>query len=950
MTKLHELAHLGQSIWLDFIRRSFITSGKMQELIDQGVRGVTSNPAIFEKAIAHSDDYDRQLQELVVAGKSVEDIYEALAMQDIASAADLFRPVYDESDGADGFVSLEVNPTLANNTMATLAEARRLYAALGRPNVMIKVPATPAGIPAIEQLISEGININVTLMFSMAHYEAVAEAYIAGLERLAARGGDVRKVGSVASFFVSRVDSKLDSKVQAAGAPELVGAIAIANTKLVYQRFKEIFSGERWQRLVDKGARVQRPLWASTSTKNPDFPDTLYVDTLIGAHTVNTLPPETLDAFLDHGVVAVTVEDDLDEARRQLARLAELGIDLHIAGEELQQEGVDKFVQPFEALLQTIAQKCADIRAEWQNISAALWEHRDAVDAALRRMERDRVIARIWEGDHTVWRPDPTEIANRLGWLRAPLDMLAQLENGDAPASAVSGPELEQPRAWSTVGSIYGLVDAVRGEGYTQALLLGMGGSSLAPEVFRKAFGVAEGYLDLAVLDSTDPAAVAAHERRLDLTKTLFIVSTKSGGTVETLSLFKYFYNRVREAVGAERVGAHFIAITDPGSSLETLAREHSFRHVFLNDPNIGGRYSALSHFGLVPAALIGVDLRLLLERAAAMARGCSRDLPGNDNPAAWLGAILAVLAQAGLDKATFIASPPIASFSDWAEQLIAESTGKDGTGILPVVAEPLGAPAVYGDDRLFFYLHLDNDDTYAAQVDLLERARRPVVQLHLHDAYDLGAQFFLWELAVAVAGHLLNIQPFDQPDVESAKVLARQMVAAFSESGTFPPETPLLTENGVSVFGNVQARSLGEALALFLNQAHPASYIGLQAYIAATPETDSLLEAIRARLRDKYRLATTVGYGPRYLHSTGQLHKGDGGSGLFIQITSVAAEDLPIPDAAGSPQAALTFGTLKLAQALGDREALLENGRRVLRLHLGTDVQDGLRALLEAL
>ena len=939
MTKLNELAHLGQSVWLDFIRRSFILSGELQALIDQGVRGITSNPTIFEKAIAHSDDYDRQLRELVAAGKSVEDIYEALVIQDIAAAADLFRPVYDKSGGGDGFVSLEVSPNLANNTLATMAEARRLFAALNRPNVMIKVPVTAEGVPAVEQLTSEGININITLMFSMAHYEAVAEAYIAGLEKLAASGGDLSTVNSVASFFVSRVDSLLDPQVEAAGAPELAGTIAIANTKLVYQRFTELFSGERWQRLADKGARVQRPLWASTSTKNPDFPDTLYVDTLIGPHTINTLPPATLEAFLDHGVVAVTVGDDLDEARQQLARLAQLGIDLHAAGEELQRDGVDKFKQSFASLLHTIGQKCADIRAEWQNVSATLWDQRAAVDAALRRMEHERVIARIWDGDYTVWRPDPTEISNRLGWLRTPADMLAELENGSAPA-----------HAWSTASSICELVDAVRGEGYTQALVLGMGGSSLAPDVFSRTFGAAESYLSLAVLDSTDPAAVAAHERALDLTKTLFIVSTKSGGTVETMSLFKYFYNRVSEAVGQERAGAHFVAITDAGSSLERLAAEYGFRQVFRNDPNIGGRYSALSHFGLLPAALLGVDIQRLLERAAAMAQGCARDLPGNDNPAAWLGAIMAALAQAGVDKATFIASPAVASFGDWAEQLIAESTGKDGTGIVPVVAEPPGAPGVYGDDRLFFYLHLDGDDTYEPQVALLEGARRPVVRIHLRDRYDLGAQFFLWELAVAVAGHLLNIQPFDQPNVESAKAIGRQMVAAFSESGTFPPETPTLAENGVAVYGSAPARSLGEALALFLNQAHPASYVAFQAYIAPTPENDALLEAVRTRLRDKYRLATTVGYGPRYLHSTGQLHKGDGGGGLFIQLTSDAAADLPIPDAAGAPQSSLSFGTLKLAQALGDREALLENGRRVLRLHLGTDVLGGLRALLAAL
>lgn len=355
MTKLHELADLGQAIWIDYIRRSFITSGELQSWIDKGLRGVTSNPAIFEKAIAHSDDYDEQIQTLL--DKDAESIYEALAVRDIEMATDAFRPVYDSTGGDDGYVSLEVNPHLAYDTKGTVEEARRYFAELDRPNLMIKVPATREGIPAVEQLISEGINVNITLMFSMDHYEAVADAYICGLERLAESGGDLSKVHSVASFFVSRVDGKIDAQLESMGNTDLQGKIAIANSKAVYRRFKEIFGDGRWQKLADKGAVVQRPLWASTSTKNPDYPDTLYVDTLIGKDTVNTLPPATLDAFLDHGTVALTVEDDMAAVDAQLAELDALGISLDQVTQDLQQEGVDKFSEPYDSLLQTIGEK-----------------------------------------------------------------------------------------------------------------------------------------------------------------------------------------------------------------------------------------------------------------------------------------------------------------------------------------------------------------------------------------------------------------------------------------------------------------------------------------------------------------------------------------------------------------------------------------------------------------
>jgi glucose-6-phosphate isomerase len=500
-------------------------------------------------------------------------------------------------------------------------------------------------------------------------------------------------------------------------------------------------------------------------------------------------------------------------------------------------------------------------------------------------------------------------------------------------------------------------VDAVRESGYTHALLLGMGGSSMAPEVFRRAFGVSRGgsqtrpYLDLAVLDSTDPGAVLEYAERLDPSRTLFIVSTKSGGTVETFSFFKYFYDRVAEAVGAEGAGAHFIAITDPGSALEETAGKYGFRATFLNDPNIGGRYSALSHFGLVPAALVGVDVAKLLDRASTMAHncdGCNCPVEG-DNRGAWLGAVMGELAAAGRDKLTLLATPSLAAFGPWVEQLIAESTGKEGTGILPVAGEPPGQPEAYGDDRLFVSMSL-REETEDAAVEDLVRAGQPVVRIELEDPYDLGGEFFRWEMATAIAGRRLGINPFDQPSVEAAKALARQMVQEYREEGELPALAPTVREGEITVYSSSAAGSVESALEDFLAQSRPGDYVALQAYVQPSEETTSALELLRLRLRDRLRLATTVGYGPRFLHSTGQLHKGDAGNGLFFQFTADDERDAPIPDEAGTPGSSLTFGVLEEAQSLGDRQALLDAGRRVIRFHLGRDVDGGLRRLAEGL
>jgi len=935
-TKADEVADLGQAIWLDYIRRAFIQDGEMEQTLKGGVRGVTSNPTIFEKAIAGSADYDDDLRRLVGEGASVGEIYEALALDDIGRTADLLRPLYESTDGLDGYVSLEVSPTLARDTDGTVSEGRRLFAALGRPNVMIKVPATAEGIPAIKALIGEGINVNVTLLFSPIHYEAVAEAYLAGLETLAEGGGDLNRVASVASFFVSRVDSAVDRELEASGNPDLMGRAAIANARVAYARFREVFAGPRWEGLASGGARLQRPLWASTGVKNPKYPDTLYVDALIGPDTVNTVPLATLQALLDHGTAAPSLEPGIEEARADLERLAEAGVDLGAITQKLQEDGLASFEKSFESLMSSITEKRERLLANRRRDTVSLGTmektagpalgFESAVDRALAEIRDNRVIGRMWTGDHTLWGPEPDEISNRLGWLYSPENMLDAL------------PE------------IHALVDAVRESGYTHALLLGMGGSSLAPEVFGRTFGAAEGYLDLAVLDSTDPDAVLALTERLDPEKTLFIVSTKSGGTVETFSFFKHFYNRVAEAVGREEAGAHFVAITDPGSALADTAEEHGFRATFLNDPNIGGRYSALSHFGIVPAALLGVDVAKLLDRASTMTYncdGCNSPVEG-DNRGAWLGAIMGVMAGIGRDKLTLLAEPSVAAFGPWAEQLIAESTGKEGKGILPVADEPVGAPEVYGDDRLFVYLGLAEEDgsELCSAAEALRRAGQPVAMIRLNDLYDLGGEFFRWEVATAVAGRALGINPFDQPNVEAAKILARRMVEEYREGGALPALEPTVEEDGVSVYAPEAADSVEEALEGFLATAKPGDYLALQAYVEPSEETTAALQALRVRLRDRLKLTTTVGYGPRFLHSTGQLHKGDAGNGLFVQITSEDERDVPIPDEAGSEESALSFGVLKEAQVLGDRQALLDAGRRVIRLHYRADLAGGLEKL----
>jgi transaldolase / glucose-6-phosphate isomerase len=911
---LLELKEHGQSIWLDYIRRNLITSGELKRLLEEdGLGGLTSNPTIFDKAIAGGSDYDEQLRQLLSSNANMSPmaLFDAVEIADIQAAADVLRPVYDQTGAADGFVSIEVSPGLATDTTGSIAEARRLWKAVNRPNLMVKIPATPEGIPAILTCIAEGININITLMFSLAHYEAVANAYISGLER----NSSPQRVASVASFFVSRVDTAVDKELERIGTPEalaLRGTIAIANSKVVYQRFREIFSSERWKALAKRGARLQRVLWASTGTKNPAYSDVLYIESLVGPDTVNTMPPATLSAFRDHGTARETVTEGVDQAQAAIERLRKLGIDLNAITENLQEEGVKLFSESMDKLLNSLEQKRCMIvasQADPQTLSLGNWEK--PVEERLNAWQHGGFARRMWAKDYTLWSANPApELTDRMGWLTLPETMHEQ-----APA-------------------LQGFADRIRDEGFRHAVLLGMGGSSLAPEVFQRTFGNGSARPELIVLDSTHPGAVRLVESRVDLSQTLFLVSSKSGTTTETNSFFYYFWQRLRQA--GKQAGAHFVAITDPGTPLERLAGERGFRRIFSAPPEVGGRYSVLSVFGLVPAALIGVDIRRLLDAALTSAESSAFCVPEPSSAPLRLGAAVGELALAGRDKLTFLASPSLEAFPIWLEQLIAESTGKDGKGIVPVADEPLGNGQAYGADRVFAVLLLEADSStqLPAKIKALEAAGHPVAYIQLPRKTDLGQEFFRWEVAVAAAGAVLGINPFNQPDVQLAKELAKKAMAAGSQDQS--GSTDLLRvehQDGSS-------RAVGE----LLSRLNAGDYIGLQAYLNPIPDTWSALQRIRTKLRDRTKVATTLGFGPRFLHSTGQLHKGGPDTGVFLQILDEPFEELPVPETNYS------FAQLIRAQAAGDYQALKQRGRRVLRVQLGRDTASGLQQLEEAL
>jgi transaldolase/glucose-6-phosphate isomerase len=926
MDKFAHLQHIGQSLWYDNIQRRLLRNGELAEMIARGeIRGVTSNPSIFNNAIARSNDYDAALKPMAWAGWNAEQIFFQLAVEDIRAATDLFSALYQESKRGDGYVSLEVSPTLAHNAKKTLEQAQALWGRVYRPNLMIKIPATRAGLKAVRGAIAAGLNINVTLIFSLERYAEVIDAYLSGLEDRAALKEPIDSIASVASFFVSRVDTKVDGLLQAniarggAAAEKarvLLGKAAIANARLAYHIHEETVASERWTRLSAKGARPQRPLWASTSTKNPAYPDLIYVTNLIAPETVNTVPPQTLDAFRDHGTASLAFlgEAGLAEARAVISGLESLGISMARVTAELEEEGVKAFADAFAVMLQAIEIRRKAAQAELGSLAKA---------TATRVAELWRIGTpeRLFAQDPTLWTEDPAaqeEIRKRMDWLNLPM------------ASRALIPDMA------------GLMAGCQMEGFTHALLLGMGGSSMAPEVFDYTFGQREMDgavgLELTVLDSTDPGQVRAAARSAPLDSTLYIVSSKSGTTSEINAFLDYFWARAKRRFG-KQAGRYFVAITDPGTPLEKIAKERDFRQVFQADAGVGGRNSALSAFGLVPATLLGIESAKLLDRAQAMMEECGPEMPAARNPGLVLGAILGQAALEGRDKLTLLTEPAWGAFGAWLEQLVAESSGKQGKGILPVDNEPLARPGRYGKDRIFVYLRQNGDmDLFVAK---LRRAKQPVLILDVKDEYDLAAEFYRWEVATAVACAVLGVNSFDQPDVQDNKNRTARKVKDYAQTGKLEEGEPLHTLDGALIYGVEfpgvkQAKTLRELVGKFLKQVKTGDYVAINAYVPRNSTNFARLQKLRKGVGQRTRAATTLGFGPRFLHSTGQLHKGGPDTGVFLQITADPGTDIDIPGQG------MSFGVLERAQALGDLEALMARGRRVIRVHLkGAKIAD---------
>src|SRR6266853_1928836 len=851
---LRGLSEYGQSVWLDYIRRSLITSGELKRLVvEDGLRGVTSNPAIFEKAIVGSTDYESVIESKESAGLDAKGLYEKIAIKDVQDAADILRPVYDESKRHDGYVS---------------------------------------------------------------------------------------RIASVASFFVSRIDSKLDAQItnQLKGATDpiqrarlsgLLGKVAIANAKLAYHRFSELYSGEAWAALAKKGAQPQRLLWASTSTKNPGYRDVIYVEELIGPSTVNTIPPATFNAFREHGRLRMSLIEDLENAADTMESVERAGISMKTVTSTLLDEGLRQFVDAFAQLLKaTGSRKGQKSAAKINSVSYTLPAKLSAaVDSALTDWAKNDKVRRLWRADASLW--SGSDENHWLGWLGITDDQVAHS------------------------AALTSLAAEVKQAGFKHALLLGMGGSSLCPEVLRLTFGKIEGFPELHVLDSTDPAQIKAIETRIDLKSTLFIVSSKSGGTLEPNIYKQYFFTRVKEVVGEKEAGNRFIAVTDPGSKMQHVAENDKFRHIFAGVPSIGGRYSALSNFGMVPAAVMGIDVLKFLNRTEEMVHACGATVPASENPGVVLGAILGTAANSGHDKLTIIASPGISDLGAWLEQLLAESTGKSGKGIIPVDRESVARPDNYGTDRVFAYLRLESapDQSQDVAVAALATAGHPVVRIAVQDPYAIGEEFFRWEIATAVAGSIIGINAFNQPDVEASKIETKKLTSQYEATGSLPPESPFFIAKGIKLFADEKntaalkgGAQLADVLKAHLSRLGAGDYFAVLGYITMNPANEKSLQAIRHAVRDKKKVATVLGFGPRFLHSTGQAYKGGPNSGVFLQITCDDAKDLQVPGQK------YTFGVVKAAQARGDFAVLAERGRRALRVHLGKNLKSGLASLTKAL
>ncbi len=933
-----DLHAAGQSPWLDSISRQLLNSGKLKKYVqEKGLRGVTSNPSIFQKAISSGEGYEKDIRSMFRSGKSVLDVYDALTISDIQRACDLFTGVFNKSNREHGYVSLEVLPVLAYRQEETLAEARRLFKLVKRPNLMIKVPATKEGIPVVEQLIADGINVNITLMFSIQDYRNVAEAYLRGLESRLKQKKPLAVVHSVASVFISRIDSAIDQKLDVmirdnVDAEKLVllenlkGKAAVSNSKLIYQELKAILNSNRWKKLADAGAFAQKVLWASTSSKNPAYPTLCYVEPLVGKETVNTLPEPTWEAVLEQGKIrANAVEEGVTEARAAIDRLRSFGINVDTVCADLQKAGVKQFEQAFEDLMRTLELKKIEFSSKIRNpkVSCTLPEEiSESVKSAIDLSVQDDLHARWIKKDTSLWSTDPAHIKvinNRLGWV----------DNCEKILSRVYEIDLLRAKLLS--------------RGIRDVVLLGMGGSSLAAEVFSVILPqVEKPALRFHLLDTTDPQAIAAVEAKLNLKKSFFIVASKSGGTIETVSQFQYFYGRVSKTYRGSKkeTGSHFMAITDPGSGFQQIAAENQFEATFLNPGDIGGRYSALSFFGLTAAGLCGLDIRSALRDACAALEEMRSQKNISKNPGMYLGMVLGQLAEADINKLTFWTTPKLRIVGDWAEQLIAESTGKQGKGIVPIVGEKTFGPAAYGNDRYFVVLKEPGKKAPALEkaVKAVRKAGFPVIEIQWSDWSNVGGELLKFEIATSIASSLMGINPFDEPNVKESKDMTGALLSDLAAGKAWAQPQPVV-QVSTKVSGSDQ-----NLLKEYLTGLKSGDYLAILGYFERNQKTIAAMDKLQSYLAETLKVPVLYGFGPRYLHSIGQLYKGGPRTGRFIELFVKDTKKLDVPSAG------YTFSQLKQAQALGDYQAFASKNIPVLAVQFGANPIAGVGTLLSAI
>lgn len=941
---LWEMRGRGQGVWLQGGRRLLVEGGGLDELMrTKAVSGLDCDLTTLAGAVSRGAEYADPLLRIAAQSGGLE-AAEALLADEARIAAEVLLPLYRESDGRDGLVSVDAAAARVDDAESMSRAARRMAQAAEMPNVVLKLPPTDSGFAVFEALIAEGLGVHMGPLFSLASVERATGAFLRGA-RARVGDGSLRWPTTVISFGLAPLDIAIDEllrdTVRGAGrrdmsaAESLLGNTATAMARVACRRQRELVAAQAGA--VDSDLGPILLAWTDLSTGDARQPRRRYAESLIGPGTAVVVSFGLLGNLARRGVVEATLVQRVDEAEEMLVELEDLGIDAAATGSALEAWAIRRRISGYEELSNAIAVATRALVADRDGASSVAstgtpWSaSRPEIGAELVCLddltERD-AVARMWDKDASLWGPDDEMrelIGNRMGWLDAAADTDS---TGNEPlrrfAAQLQEADIEH------------------------VLLLGMGGSSLCAEVCRRVFGSDR----VRVLDSTVPAHIRAVTESVDPARTSVLVSSKSGTTTEVRALLDYFY--ALAAPMLENPGERFAAITDPGTPLEQVAHERGFERLWLAPADVGGRFSALTVFGTLPMTIMGIEAPEVLASARRMATSCAREVSAAANPAARLASAIHQALIVGRDKLTFLMSPTLKAFGAWAEQLIAESTGKQGKGVIPIIAEPPGEVGEYGADRLFVSMRLaEEDDTESLHdVDALEAAGHPVVRIVLGDRHDIGGEFFRWEAAVALLGALMGINPFDQPDVQASKDRTMAILAAAERGEQLPERPPVAAGSGWTIFADLEGdpelasrlrgADMSSWLEAHLGRASPPQYLGIQAFVSPQRATHRALQRLRVLLRRRRGLASTLGWGPGFLHSTGQLHKGGPDTGLFLQITADDDEDIDVPGAGYS------FGELARAQSLGDLAALQERGRRVVRIHLGDPVS-GSEALLQA-